>query len=491
MNVVLYIIQLLVCRAQGQAAFFATSRRFTRAARSASPKSVCVSRVGPVGVGADARDVGHHDDDDDDDDDHNAWWYYDHDHRHPDHRVRGGGGGGGSNAVGSSFLGSLGGAGLPAKGRRRHRRVAKPGPGQARRILRDHHTRHGRPQRSGQAGAHIRGRGRRAAVRGASASGGVDIICVPGSCTQSAALQPGAPAGRAAAPTHASACRTLPGNKGRKGRRWLARGRGRLWLVHEGAEILRAAPGPSAAAVAEASRELQGRGEAGRVVLPGHGRYGHGWLHRDEPGGRHDGRSDQGDTRTAREAPRLVLEAQPGGGGLAQQPGALQLQPTYSSPYLAVCLQLQLSSLSLSLCVCVCLSQGFKNRPWYDMWCDAFRASPAEGWSRWDAAFRAANIAVPGTAAGAEGVLESPAVQQLMAAACDPQKLAAFSDAAGRVLSSRPPTLIHGDCRGDNLFRKDGTDDVRRIARPCSSAFRSLYSLALPSSVSEAERDVP
>ena len=124
------------------------------------------------------------------------------------------------------------------------------------------------------------------------------------------------------------------------------------------------------------------------------------------------------------------------------------------------------------------------------MWCDAFRASPAEGWSRWDAAFRAANIAVPGTAAGAEGVLESPAVQQLMAAACDPQKLAAFSDAAGRVLSSRPPTLIHGDCRGDNLFRKDGTDDVRRIARPCSSAFRSLYSLALPSSVSEAERDV-
>eukprot|EP01046_Picozoa_sp_COSAG06_P080411 COSAG06_NODE_27709_length_588_cov_0.568507_1_plen_144_part_10 len=113
------------------------------------------------------------------------------------------------------------------------------------------------------------------------------------------------------------------------------------------------------------------------------------------------------------------------------------------------------------------------------MWCDAFRASPAEGWSRWDAAFRAANVAVPGTVAGAEGVLESPAVQQLMAAACDPQKLAAFSDAAGRVLSSRPPTLIHGDCRGDNLFRKDGTDDVRRIARPCSSAFRTLYSLAV------------
>ena len=106
------------------------------------------------------------------------------------------------------------------------------------------------------------------------------------------------------------------------------------------------------------------------------------------------------------------------------------------------------------------------------MWCDAFRASPSEAWQRWDAAFRAANTAVPGTAAGAEAVLESPELQKLMATACDPKKLAAFSDAAAKVLASRPSTLIHGDALGDNLFRKDGTDDVR-----CSSHIRLLLCL--------------
>ena len=38
---------------------------------------------------------------------------------------------------------------------------------------------------------------------------------------------------------------------------------------------------------------------------------------------------------------------------------------------------------------------GYTNRPWYDTWCDSFRAEPAALWERWDAALRKANEAVP------------------------------------------------------------------------------------------------
>lgn len=107
------------------------------------------------------------------------------------------------------------------------------------------------------------------------------------------------------------------------------------------------------------------------------------------------------------------------------------------------------------------LDTALRDCPWvsigHSLWADSFRASPSGAWAGWDAACRAANNAVPGCMP-VEHILDDPeGPKVLMAAVCDPVKLAKFSARCATIFSKRPSTLCHGDCRGDNLFCKDGT----------------------------------
>ena len=63
-----------------------------------------------------------------------------------------------------------------------------------------------------------------------------------------------------------------------------------------------------------------------------------------------------------------------------------------------------------------------------------------------------------GTVPGVEDDLEGPELQALMALSTDPAKLELLSTGIAEILASRPSTLLHGDCRGDNV--STGTNTV-------------------------------